>query len=393
MISPTIWNRAVILTKRRIESSIPLSLNEIQADKDQLRAEFAMSTRRLEHSVDELKKTATHQVIDINRKRDELNKLSAESYEKIKDVEELEARATELRTTLEKRENTLDKLSTELADTKVQMEEKALELENINSKFSQASSDADSSRIELVAKQASLDNLTQKINTGTNIEKELAQELRLKSAEVKASNKKITTSIARIDRMKKNNADLELKLQRRESKISDIRKTVQMKNEGNLRSDKALTDEQAKTNELQAKLATASLRMEALLEDASNENVKKAMASLNEDRTSLKKQIKEITKERNTLQKELKARRIANDADWETERTENATLRERINDLAAQVTAMTASLEGPDSPIHEILGKAPKPRAKNSATKTQKIETLADRIKALQETARITQAN
>ncbi len=38
MVSPVIWNRAVELTRQKIESSVPLSINEIQADKDQLRA-------------------------------------------------------------------------------------------------------------------------------------------------------------------------------------------------------------------------------------------------------------------------------------------------------------------------------------------------------------------
>ncbi|MBL1406255.1 MAG: hypothetical protein COC00_009740 [Rhizobiales bacterium] len=389
MISPAIWNRAVVLTKRRIESSIPLSLNEIQADKDQLRAEFAMSTRRLEISVEELKDTAAHQVIDINRKRDELAKLSIDSSEKIQNVEELEARATELRSTLEKREDTLDRVSNELADAKTQLEEKALEFEKMNSKFSQVQLDADSSRIEMVAKQTALDGLTEKMSSGTNIEKELAQQLKIKETETKAATKKSDDAKKRIERLKTSNSELELKLQRHESDIADLRKNTLNEDKSDLISSKALTKEKAKTNRLEAKLATASLRMESLLEDASNENVKKAMASLNEDRASLKEKIKDITKERNALNKELSARRIANDSDWESERTENATLRERINDLAAQVTAMTASLEGPDSPINEILGNAPKKRIKKSG-KVENVESLADRIRALQESARIT---
>ena len=52
---PLVHNRAVRLTMRRIEASMPESMTEIQADKDQLRAEFAMSTRRLEITVQELK--------------------------------------------------------------------------------------------------------------------------------------------------------------------------------------------------------------------------------------------------------------------------------------------------------------------------------------------------
>ena len=55
MIVPLVHNRAVRLTTRRMEAATPLSMAEIQADKDQLRAEFAMSARRLEMSVDQLK--------------------------------------------------------------------------------------------------------------------------------------------------------------------------------------------------------------------------------------------------------------------------------------------------------------------------------------------------
>src|SRR4029079_14460464 len=58
-IVPFVHGRAVRLTVRRFEAATPLSMAEIQADKDQLRAEFAMSTRRLEMSVDQLKGKST----------------------------------------------------------------------------------------------------------------------------------------------------------------------------------------------------------------------------------------------------------------------------------------------------------------------------------------------
>ena len=49
---PLVHNRAVRLTMKRLEAATPLSIAEIRADKDQLRAEFAMSPRRLEMSVE-----------------------------------------------------------------------------------------------------------------------------------------------------------------------------------------------------------------------------------------------------------------------------------------------------------------------------------------------------
>ena len=50
-------------------SATPLSMAEIQADKDQLRAEFAMSTRRLEMSVEQLKAKTTSQPPKLAKKR------------------------------------------------------------------------------------------------------------------------------------------------------------------------------------------------------------------------------------------------------------------------------------------------------------------------------------
>src|SRR5262245_19413498 len=62
VLIPLVHNRAVRLTMRRLEAATPISLAEIQADKDQLRAEFAMSTRRLELSVEQMKVKTTSQL-------------------------------------------------------------------------------------------------------------------------------------------------------------------------------------------------------------------------------------------------------------------------------------------------------------------------------------------
>ncbi len=66
-IVPLVHNRAVRLTTRRLEAATPLSMAEIQADKDQLRAEFAMSARRLEMSVDQLKNKTTSQLAEARQ--------------------------------------------------------------------------------------------------------------------------------------------------------------------------------------------------------------------------------------------------------------------------------------------------------------------------------------
>ena len=75
----------------------------------------------------------------------------------------------------------------------------------------------------------------------------------------------------------------------------------------------------------------------------------------------------------------------------EYERMENAVLREHIDEVAAEVARLTATLEGPDSPIETILnagrpaapvGNGPLPSIAPRAAESK--GTLADRIRTLQ---------
>ncbi|MDJ0931911.1 MAG: hypothetical protein QNJ43_15185 [Breoghania sp.] len=48
VFGPAVWRRAVRLTRRSFEATSPMSLAEVHASRDQLRAEYAVKTRRLE---------------------------------------------------------------------------------------------------------------------------------------------------------------------------------------------------------------------------------------------------------------------------------------------------------------------------------------------------------
>jgi chromosome segregation ATPase len=78
----SVHHRAVRLTQRRLEDAIPVSLTEIQADRDRLRAEFAMSIRRLEMTVEQLEATVTNQRGEIARKWEAIARLKAQLSEK-----------------------------------------------------------------------------------------------------------------------------------------------------------------------------------------------------------------------------------------------------------------------------------------------------------------------
>ncbi len=398
MISPVIWSRAVVLTKRRIESSVPLTLNEVQADKDQLRAEFAMSTRRLELSIEELQEKASRQVIEINRKRDELTKLANESREKIRTVEELESRSADLRSRLAEREDAYARVASDLNKAKADLEARALDLDRLQRTVSETRAEADSKRIELVAKQTSIEDLSDKTADLEADREKLKKELqdlrdnaRTTAVALENANNQIADADQRLARLLKSNADLEEKLQRRERDISEIRATDQVEDDSSTELTRQLMDERKKTNALEARLAKTTLRMEALLSDASNENVSRAVETLNAEKAELRKKLGTAITERDSLMGEVTAYRENTGLEWDTERKENAILRERINDLAAQVTAMTAAIEGPESPINTILEQAEKTKktkATSPASGSGDGQSLADRVRALQDQAR-----
>jgi len=71
---PAVHQRAVRLTRRKYDP-VPLSVKEMQAEKDRLRADFAMSTRKLEHDIDQMQhKTAAH-FTDLARKAETIAQL------------------------------------------------------------------------------------------------------------------------------------------------------------------------------------------------------------------------------------------------------------------------------------------------------------------------------
>lgn len=94
-LSPAIHRRAERLTKRRIGEHIPLSVQELQAAKDQMRAEHAMATRDLTHSMEKLHEKTALQSAALGRKTEEANRLKIALADKTTALTEIEERAAD----------------------------------------------------------------------------------------------------------------------------------------------------------------------------------------------------------------------------------------------------------------------------------------------------------
>jgi chromosome segregation ATPase len=136
--------------------------------------------------------------------------------------------------------------------------------------------------------------------------------------------------------------------------------------------------------DLRAELAGASGGNSGLIE------------KLRADKTAAEEALVVARDERAKAQRELAAIQQQAESTWATERMENALLRERINDIAAEVAKLAITLEGPNSAIETMLGSEPAapnliPRpvngtlaAANDIPAEAARGTLAERIRALQ---------
>lgn len=73
-----VHDRAVRLTRRRLEPDLIRSNDEIRLHKDFARAEFAMAARRHELALEQLKQKMTRQLVDLGPQSDTINRLRIE---------------------------------------------------------------------------------------------------------------------------------------------------------------------------------------------------------------------------------------------------------------------------------------------------------------------------
>ncbi len=78
LAAPAFWSRAVRLTAQRLRDTLPVSEAEVRADKDRIRAEYALRIHHQQVELDDTKLASARQVIELNRRDARINGLEAE---------------------------------------------------------------------------------------------------------------------------------------------------------------------------------------------------------------------------------------------------------------------------------------------------------------------------
>src|SRR5207245_11429811 len=85
----------------------------------------------------------------------------------------------------------------------------------------------------------------------------------------------------------------------------------------------------------------------------------RVIENLRGEKAAVEERVRLARDERAKLQRDINAMQQQAESSWATERMENALLRERINDIAAEVAKLAIQLEGPNSPIEAMLASEP----------------------------------
>lgn len=396
VIVPLVHGRAVRLTMRRLEAATPLSMAEIQADKDQLRAEFAMSTRRLEMSVEHLKTKSTSQLAELGKKGDAINRLKIELGEKTATIFALEARDKALRDQLRATEEEVAVKTAAMHDAERTLSDKEAELTKMIGEFDEKSTFADAQKVEIIALKAQIEALKDRLTAAGNDVKAAEDRREAERVALKAATHELDEERGKVQNLGRRVSELEQQLAAQATEAEMLGRRAHDLEERLTEQSRLLAQSEVEIKHMQAHIEAAT-KTEGDLRAAIAEldgRTSSATERLKAERAQLTAELERTKDERDRLSRDLAAMKRETEETWASERVENSLLRERINDVAAEVARLASALEGPNSPIDAILAaESARDRASTPVVATsgtvdlgggEAAGNLADRIRALQ---------
>lgn len=417
-LSPAVWRRAHRLAKARVESSLPMSMGEVQAEKDQLRASFAISARRLEMQVDGLRRTATEQTLATGRLKAQIAALSAELDDRKAAVGALEARLVEAGDALKAAEAGIEAARSEIASRDASLTELAERIVELKAGLANERLLTEEQRLELVARDTAIGNLEDQLAASRAGEAQVAAALAAEQAAHAAERVRSHGLEAQIAALGVERADRIASLGRRAAEISAV--------EAQLAAARAERDELAATvavleaeRSQRANVISGGTEEIVRLRTGATASDEAAPVAANDGGDNMRKAIEAMEAEKATLE----ARLASVEADHAAVLAENSALRQaagvgnqadeairqRLAEIAANVLSLTRAPElgeagrradkgngGNGTPHLHAVPAAAQPTAHPATTELAVTEpqqapvprTLADRIRALQQVAR-----
>ncbi|QCI63806.1 hypothetical protein [Phreatobacter stygius] len=390
-----VWRRAVRLTTRRVENAIPLSMAEIKADKDQLRAEFAVASRRLEMNAEALRGKVNDQIVELARKTEAIRDLNAELAAKAAAISGLEAGKAALEAALAAAEAADAEKARELTISAKILEQKEAEFAALDKELADKLVENDGQRVEIVALRTQTENLRSQV---TQLSKDLAE------AETDLTGHRQsfveTSTLLTGERQRaaglgddilalrgklKAETDLTAGLK---AEIDTLKAEIATQQERATREQVARdTAEQAlgvletERDKLKTRLAAQTMRNTETVK-----GLRETAETLKAEKGLLDGSLAQARDDRERIQRELAALKRDIEAAKARDGRDSTLLRERVSEVAVEVARVAALLEGPNSKIEAMLADYAAGKASGTAKagRPRGELSLADRILAVQ---------
>jgi chromosome segregation ATPase len=384
-IMPLVHSRAVRLTTKRLEAATPLSMVEIQADRDQLRAEFAVSAQRLETRLATARAQTASQLAELGRKADAVNRLKQDLGDRIATIATLEENNRLLAARLAATEDEFAERTEQIRTSEAALHEKAAELSRLTAECASQTSVADAGKAELAATHAEIETLRLRAESAEQQLATTRDQLAAQRRQGEATASELGAARDSAQQLGARIAELERELAAGREDRAALRSTINAL-EGELKAQGDLLEGHRHENrELRDQIKAEYAARRGAPAPGSNTGIASEAAE-----AELADRLHLVESERDGLKRDLEALRQHSEAAVAAGHGENALLRERINDIAAEVARLAITLEGPHSAIDAMLDADPgvgKPLNGTAPAGTAAAPggaSLAERIRALQ---------
>lgn len=367
LLAPAIHRRIVSFTEDRILATMPVSPQELRAQKDMVRAEMAVQVARATHDLKQERGKAASLSVQGDRLVEQVGRLTGENFDLRTSADALTVEAGELRASLREEEGRVVKLREQLAEAVMREREKEGRITQLLHRAQQLTLDIDNLKIDIATRDTEAESLRARINALRDERETLRGDLRLatqraKDAELRLAREenKATRLEDRLNAEISGSIDKDTVIERRISEINRLKERLKSAN-AEARGTKATTTKLPAPARVKA-LPVESRR--AALESTANAGLIEAETrpalpapeapSLQPTRLIDEKRASELSDEARS-QANAVSERLLTLKDQEHDEA----LRKEIADIAAKMVAVTAQKEGVATPLREMLSGKP----------------------------------
>ena len=354
LIIPAINARAERLARRRAEALFPLSVSELTAEKDHLRAEFAVLQRKIERKADEALAVKHESMEELGRRAVKIEELETAVGERDLAVGGLQNELAEVRARLTATEEELTGATTNMSgarDTLLAIEEAhrktVNELASVREELERTHATLAATKAELLGFQDKAEN--REVEFADTDHRHLAalSELDTKRITISDLETRLTTQMGRADDYERALAEHRTELAGERRRLADLAQSLLAEQERSLKLDLKVRELESERDDKAAEASSLSVRFKDLL--GQGETLADSITGRDERILSLEAELRAARERIATLESRDKDKKETGDG--EKIREENEALRRMIVDVADKtMRALESGTGGTESP-------------------------------------------